>query len=85
MFFLTEAMDSLVVVPGPHYSLNPIRPENAPDEWEACALRAAAKHTADWESRFGPDVPLLWVHPAVERIAGFSVAECLATHCLTGR
>jgi hypothetical protein len=50
-------------------------------------FRAVAKHTADWEKRFGPDVPLLWINPAVasgERIAGFSVDQCLATHCLTG-
>jgi len=48
-------------------------------------FRTDVKHTADWENRFGPDGRVLGVNPAVERIAGFSVAECLVMHCLTRR
>ena len=41
-------------------------------------FRAVADYTNDWESWHGPDGRLLWVNPAVERITGYSVAECLA-------
>lgn len=44
------------------------------DRW----FRAVADYTYDWESWHGPDGRLVWVNPAVERITGFSVAECLA-------
>ena len=43
------------------------------DRW----FRAVADYTYDWESWHGPDGRLVWVNPAVERITGFSVAECL--------
>jgi two-component system, sporulation sensor kinase C len=41
-------------------------------------FRAVADYTIDWESWHGPDGRLLWVNPAVERVTGYSVAECLA-------
>jgi PAS domain S-box-containing protein len=44
------------------------------DRW----FRVVADYTSDWESWHGPDGRLLWVNPAVERITGYSVAECLA-------
>jgi PAS domain S-box-containing protein len=39
-------------------------------------FRAIADYTADWENWFAPDGTLLWVSPAVESIAGYTVAEC---------
>lgn len=44
------------------------------DRW----FRAVADYTYDWESWHGPDGRLIWVNPAVERITGYTVAECLA-------
>ncbi len=41
-------------------------------------FRAVADYTYDLESWVGPDGRLLWVNPAVERLTGYSVAECLA-------
>ena len=41
-------------------------------------FRAIANYTVDWESWLGPDRKLLWVSPSVERITGFSAAECYA-------
>ena len=46
----------------------------ADDRW----FRAVADYTYDWESWHGPDGRPIWVNPAVERITGYSVAECLA-------
>ena len=43
------------------------------DRW----FRAVADYTYDWESWHGPDGELIWVNPAVERITGYSVAECI--------
>jgi PAS domain S-box-containing protein len=43
------------------------------DRW----FRAVADYTYDWESWHSPDGRLIWVNPAVERITGYSVAECL--------
>jgi PAS domain S-box-containing protein len=44
------------------------------DRW----FRAVADYTYDWESWHGADGRLIWVNPAVERITGHSVTECLA-------
>jgi two-component system, sporulation sensor kinase C len=44
------------------------------DKW----FRAVADYTNDWESWHAADGRLLWVNPAVERITGYSVGECLA-------
>jgi PAS domain S-box-containing protein len=41
-------------------------------------FRLVADYTNDWESWHGPDGKLLWVNPAVERITGYTVGECLA-------
>ncbi len=40
-------------------------------------FRAIADYTYDWENWIGLDGKLLWVNPAVERITGYSVNECL--------
>src|SRR4051795_12198664 len=40
-------------------------------------FRAVADYTSDWESWHGTDGRLIWVNPAVERVTGYSVAECL--------
>jgi formate hydrogenlyase transcriptional activator len=41
-------------------------------------FRAIADYTYDWENWIGVDGKLLWVNPAVERITGYSVDECMA-------
>lgn len=41
-------------------------------------FRAIADYTAGWENWFDPDGKLLWVNPSVEKLTGFSVAECHA-------
>jgi len=41
-------------------------------------FRAIADYTYDWENWIGPGGKLLWVNPAVERITGYSVDECMA-------
>lgn len=40
-------------------------------------FRAIADYTYAWESWVGPDGRLRWVNPAVERLTGYSVQECL--------
>jgi two-component system sporulation sensor kinase C len=40
-------------------------------------FRAVADYTNDWESWHDPDGRLIWVNPAVERLTGYSVDECL--------
>jgi PAS domain S-box-containing protein len=60
-------------------------PQTGPDHVSAAApeerwFRAVADYTNDWESWHAPDGRLLWVNPAVERITGYSVEECLAMH-----
>ena len=40
-------------------------------------FRAIADYTYDWENWIGVDGKLLWVNPAVERITGYSVSECM--------
>jgi PAS domain S-box-containing protein len=41
-------------------------------------FRAVADYTYDWENWIGVDGKLLWVNPAVERITGYSIEECMA-------
>jgi len=41
-------------------------------------FRAIADYTYDWETWMGPAGEVLWVNPAVERITGYSVAECMS-------
>lgn len=41
-------------------------------------FREVADYTYDWESWHGPDRRLIWVNRAVERMTGYSIAECLA-------
>ncbi len=41
-------------------------------------FRSIADYTYDWESWMGPDGKLIWVNPGVERVTGYSVAECFA-------
>lgn len=48
------------------------------DIGDARWFRAVADYTCDWESWHGPDGRLIWVNPAVKRMTGYSVAECLA-------
>jgi PAS domain S-box-containing protein len=41
-------------------------------------FRAIANYTYDWEDWTDPDGKLLWVNPAVERVSGYTVEDCLA-------
>jgi len=41
-------------------------------------FRAIANYTYDWETWVGPDNVARWINPAVARITGYGVAECLA-------
>jgi len=41
-------------------------------------FKAIADYTYDWESWIDPHGAIRWVNPAVERITGYTVAECLA-------
>lgn len=49
-----------------------------PQRIRAEHFRAIADYTYDWESWISPEGRTLWVNPAVERITGYSVAECLS-------
>jgi len=40
--------------------------------------RAIADYTYGWENWFAPDGSLRWINPAVERVTGYSPAECQA-------
>ena len=44
----------------------------------ASAFRAIADSTYDWETWVGPDGRTRWINPAVERLTGRTVAECMA-------
>ncbi len=41
-------------------------------------FETVANYTYDWESWMSPEGRALWINPAVERITGVGVAECLA-------
>jgi len=41
-------------------------------------FRAIADYTYAWETWFGPDGKLRWVNPAVERLTGYPVRDCMA-------
>lgn len=41
-------------------------------------FRAIADYTYAWENWFGPDGRLRWVNPAVERMTGYAVRDCMA-------
>jgi PAS domain S-box-containing protein len=41
-------------------------------------FRAIANYTYDWEDWTDPDGRLLWVNPAVERVSGYTVDDCMA-------
>jgi PAS domain S-box-containing protein len=49
-----------------------------PAPLDAEHFRAIADYTYDWETWVGPDGAVRWINPAVERITGHSVNECLA-------
>lgn len=49
-----------------------------PESLSEAHFRAVADCTYDWESWHGTDGRLIWVNPAVERLTGYSVAECHA-------
>ncbi len=40
-------------------------------------FRTVANYTYDWESWHAPDGNLVWVNESVQRLTGYSVAECL--------
>jgi PAS domain S-box-containing protein len=40
-------------------------------------FRAIANHGRNWEDWIGPDGKLIWVSPAIERIGGYRLEECL--------
>lgn len=50
--------------------------ERGPETGLGADFRAIADYTYDWETWVGPAGEVLWVNPAVERITGYSVAEC---------
>lgn len=50
----------------------------APPPLDEIPFRAVADYTYDWESLHAADGRLLWVNPAVERITGYTIAECFA-------
>src|SRR5581483_2672494 len=41
-------------------------------------FRAVADYTYDWESWIDPSGQTVWINPAVGRLTGYTVAECLA-------
>src|SRR5690606_23238758 len=47
---------------------------SADERW----FREVADYTYDWESWHGPDGRLSWVNRAVERMTGYTIADCLA-------
>lgn len=43
-------------------------------------FHAIADYTYDWESWYDPKGRLIWVNPSVERMTGYTPAECLTMH-----
>lgn len=58
--------------PKPRLATN--TPETVPQEVD---FQAIAEYTVDWETWFGRDGKPRWINPAVERITGYQVQECL--------
>ncbi len=63
------------VSPPPTNSPPPQRPPAVRDDTH---FRLVADSTYDWESWLAADGRPLWVNPAVTRMTGYTVAECLA-------
>jgi two-component system, sporulation sensor kinase C len=53
-------------------------PQPGTDEISEAQFRAVADCTYDWESWHATDGRLIWVNPGVERLTGYSVADCHA-------
>jgi PAS domain S-box-containing protein len=53
---------------------SPIRSDGDSERW----FRAVADYTYDWESWIDPSGQTVWINRAVERLTGYTVAECLA-------
>lgn len=56
------------------------RTQSGVDVWRDSEARfhAIADYTYDWETWFAPEGDPLWVNPAVERMTGYTVEECMA-------
>ena len=54
-----------------------VRLRSAPVSETDRLFEAIANYTYDWESWLGEDGRPLWINPAVERMTGVGVAECL--------
>ncbi len=52
--------------------------EGPPEDEHRCLFRSIAEFTYDWEDWISPEGKLWWVNSAVERLTGYSVADCLA-------
>ncbi len=67
--------------PGPAAVAGGRRPAKLPEAERRAAERlfeAVANYTYDWETWMGPDGRPRWINPAVERMTGYTVEECLA-------
>ena len=52
--------------------------EQSPGDIGDAHFRAVADGTYDWESWHSPDGTPIWVNPAVVRLTGYSIHECLS-------
>ena len=76
----TRSLDAAGNVVGVHVYANDITGRKQVEEALRASeerFRAIADYTYDWESWIGTDGRLLWVNPAVERVTGHTVAECM--------